>query len=356
MYSERTLPDRLLYADVIRAYAIVLVVLLHASAPIFKLYSKIDFSAWWIGNLFNALSMCAVPLFVMLSGMLLLDSKKQESVGVFFSRRFNRVVVPLIIWEVIYVLLRYIDDSSITPGRALRMILNCNAYYHLWFIKVILGLYLATPILRVYVKNSRDTDLLYFLSLWCIAVSVLPFLANFLKIQVGIEIVVTTHFTGYFIAGYFFCKERIARGLSKAVAIAIIIGAILLTAVLTAWLTVTEGAPNNYFYQYLKSPTVIIMTITTFLLLQSLPYEKLFARSHFFYNIVQTLSAASLSIYFIHVLILEVLKRGILGFTLSGMTYSPIIGIPATALLTCTASLVIVTASRKIPYVKNLFP
>lgn len=356
MYSKSIAPDRFPYADVIRAYAIVLVVLLHASAPLFKLYSKIDISAWWIGNLFNSLSMCAVPLFVMLSGMLLLNPQKQESIGSFFSRRFKRVVVPLIIWEVIYVLLRYIDDQSITPIKALRMILNCNAYYHLWFIKVILGLYVATPILRAYVRNSRDNDLAYFLSLWFIAVSVLPFLEKFFAIRIGIEMVVATHFTGYFVAGYFFCNRRLDKRLTKVLSAVIILISILCTAVLTAIVTAQAGFPDNYFYEYIKSPTVIIMTGATFLLLKSLSYEKLFARSHVFYLTIQKLSSASLSIYFIHVLILELLKRDILGFTLSGLTFNPIIGIPATALITCTVSLVIVTTFRKVPYLKALFP
>lgn len=356
MYSAGTGQFRLLYADVIRAYAIVLVVLLHSSAPLFKLYSKIDITAWQIGNLLNSLSMCAVPLFVMLSGMLLLDPKKKETAGVFFRKRLNKVVIPLIAWEVIYIFLRYIDDQSITPAEAIRMILNCNAYYHLWFIKVILGLYVATPILRVYVSNAHENNLVYFLSLWFIAVSVLPFLENFFGIQVGIEIVVTTHFTGYFIAGYFFCRRQIADGLTKLIACAIIVGSVLSTAVLTAGLSARAGAPNNYFYEYIKSPTVIIMTGTTFLLLKSFQYEKLFARSRFLSTSIQQLSSASLSIYFLHVLVLEVFKRGILGFSLSGLTFNPIIGIPATAAITCIASLWIVTTFRKIPYLKVLFP
>jgi len=236
------------------------------------------------------------------------------------------------------------------------MILNCNAYYHLWFIKVILGLYVATPILRAYVRNSRDNDLAYFLSLWFIAVSVLPFLEKFFAIRIGIEMVVATHFTGYFVAGYFFCNRRLDKRLTKVLSAVIILISILCTAVLTAIVTAQAGFPDNYFYEYIKSPTVIIMTGATFLLLKSLSYEKLFARSHVFYLTIQKLSSASLSIYFIHVLILELLKRDILGFTLSGLTFNPIIGIPATALITCTVSLVIVTTFRKVPYLKALFP
>ena len=58
---------------------------------------------------------------------------------------------------------------------ALRLAVNGGVCFHLWFLYLITGLYLITPILRVLVAQASRKDLLYLLTLWFLVSSVFPF-------------------------------------------------------------------------------------------------------------------------------------------------------------------------------------
>src|SRR5512136_2309158 len=88
--------ERLPWVDVVRAGGAFLVVLAHV-----VLYPSLKgVGPLWAQSLYYTLTRVAVPLFFMASGYLLL--RKQESIGVFFSKRALRVFIPFLIWSFIY--------------------------------------------------------------------------------------------------------------------------------------------------------------------------------------------------------------------------------------------------------------
>ena len=92
--------------DLIRTFAIVLVIVLHASTEtvtVFNQMSPEGVTLWWTTNIYDSLARPAVPLFIMLSGMLLLQpAKLNESLGVFFKKRLNRIALPSCFWGSAY--------------------------------------------------------------------------------------------------------------------------------------------------------------------------------------------------------------------------------------------------------------
>ena len=87
---------RMLWADVVRIIAIYLVVQIHTSSDAFSS----SFFSHGPGIILSKLGVVSVPLFVMLSGALLLG--KQESYKTFFSKRCIKVLIPWIIWTFVY--------------------------------------------------------------------------------------------------------------------------------------------------------------------------------------------------------------------------------------------------------------
>lgn len=94
--------NRSVYADILRVGALIGVVFLHSAAPPMYLFNSIDPSWWWIANIIDAGTRWSVPIFLMLSGMLLLDTKYDEPMSLFFKKRFNKVILPFLVWSVIY--------------------------------------------------------------------------------------------------------------------------------------------------------------------------------------------------------------------------------------------------------------
>jgi surface polysaccharide O-acyltransferase-like enzyme len=92
--------------DLIRTVAIILVILLHASIepnPNVNFMSPEGVQLWWTSNIYDSISRGAVPLFIMLTGALLLQpNKADEPLRVFFKKRWNRIGIPVLFWGAIF--------------------------------------------------------------------------------------------------------------------------------------------------------------------------------------------------------------------------------------------------------------
>ena len=146
----------ILWVDYIRVAATFLVVQLHAVHPILENYNELPLLRWWTGNIFYSMSTICIPLFFMLTGFLLLG--KTDSLSVFFSKRINKVLIPLLIWSGFYILWKAFYERSITISLyTFYSLLFCPVYHHFWFLYTIIGLYLFLPILRIIVQKSSHT-------------------------------------------------------------------------------------------------------------------------------------------------------------------------------------------------------
>jgi surface polysaccharide O-acyltransferase-like enzyme len=333
--------------DLIRAVAIIMVVVLHVAAPVVVRFQELQLSTWWIANLFDAFVRPGVPLFVMISGLLLLDPHKQEPVGLFLRKRFSRILVPFVIWAFIYMVWRTIyhgEEISFIAG--LQELLSGPVFVHFWFLYMIMGLYLAAPILQIAVRNGSKPLLWYIVILWFAVMSILPTVNKFLGWSVGIDWVLATQFVGYFLLG------SMLRGMPLTLMhkVACILG-ICTLSLFTAWgshlLTVSAGGIfDSFFYDYL-SPNVIITSVLWFLLLQSIsqywadkPISKL----------ISAVAGCSFTIYLSHLILVELLQGDALGFSLHGLTLNPAIGIHTTSLFILCLLVPTIMVIRKLPF------
>jgi surface polysaccharide O-acyltransferase-like enzyme len=298
-----------------------------------------------------------VPLFLMLSGLLLLQPSKNEGIRVFFKKRFARLGLPLMFWTIIY----FIWDFTVVVypfsiNTIIQGILN-GAYTQFWYIHVLLGLCLLTPILRVIIAHANRVLIQYFIILWLISVSILPFLALLSPLQLSKNIFTITGYVGYFILGIYLSSVQIRR---RTVLAFMFLG-ITLTALGTYVLAVTNVSANMYFFQEYLSPTVILTSVMAFLLLLTIKPHPVASLSlqhetkpNIFSKILKVISQNTLGIYFVHVMVIEAIQWGLLGFTLNRETLHPIVEVPLLLIITLFASLGIILLLKKIPKVKKI--
>ena len=84
----------------LRIIASFAVIVLHVSSPIVVNYSNSSLSSWFASNFFDSISRFCVPIFVMISGVLLLG--KSEEIHVFIQKRVKRILLPLMFWTFVY--------------------------------------------------------------------------------------------------------------------------------------------------------------------------------------------------------------------------------------------------------------
>jgi surface polysaccharide O-acyltransferase-like enzyme len=167
-----------MWLDSLRVTSILAVVLLHVSS-VYVLNHAVESEEWIAGNFIDAALRWCVPVFVMISGAFLLDSSKNESIFEFYRKRLNKIIIPLVFWSSFYAAWRlfrgYISTGSVEIVGVFTDAINGEAFYHLWFLFMILGMYAFTPFFRVIVKGvsaSEYTILVFLLCVLCISSSV----------------------------------------------------------------------------------------------------------------------------------------------------------------------------------------
>lgn len=347
--------NNILWVDFVKVAAMFAVVFLHVAAPLLNHFNEIIRPYWWIGNIYDSAVRMCVPLFFMVSGYLLLG--KTESLTTFFAKRIRKVLIPLVVWSIFYILWRIVYEKEALT-LSLRLIFETfltPTYYHLWFLYAIISVYLFVPILRLIVQNGGQQYLHYFIALWILAASVIPLFEKVTGVYRTYDSSLPYGYVGYLVIGYLLGQREFGkRALVATFFVAVVsVGA---TAVGTYFFTIQNGGNfDGYLYWYL-TPNVLLLAISTFILLKHLAENFNFLRNETAVNVIKRLSVAGLGIYLIHPALLELLGRGDLGIELGAFSGNPLFWVPITAVVAFSLSFVVTIILKKIPIVEKCLP
>jgi surface polysaccharide O-acyltransferase-like enzyme len=332
--------NRLSWPDNLRATAAIAVILLHVAAPVLYKYPGIGLSKWWIGNIFDSAVRFCVPVFLMLTGALLLP-KTHEWID-FIKRRFSRLLYPFLLWSIIYLLYNFKWEKVIelNSTEVFQLILDKfkkGTSYHLWYVYMTVFFYFFIPLISKWIKVSSLKVIMIVLILWYGLV--LLNLSYFISIKNRVDLLYFTSFIGYPVLGYVLSKYFEGNKI-KTIAIFIYLIGFIITFVGTYLMTKSKNHFYGGYYFYL-TPNVLIASIGVFLY-----FKKLDIKSQFFEKGVQIISKYSYGIYLSHVLILSLLTE--IGIT--WMWIHPVFGIIATSILCLILSTGLVYLISKLPF------
>jgi surface polysaccharide O-acyltransferase-like enzyme len=199
--------------DLIRTLAIGLVVLLHASNEALEA-SSVSTADWWTAVVYKSLALSCVPLFVMLSGALMLQpAKLDEPIRVFLKKRLSRLGLAFAFWSAVYLVwgfyIRQVPVTLSNVGLGIERELFTGAYYQFWYIYLIVGLYLITPILRLVVANGDQRIIRYLIALWFAGVAIVPLIQLASGYALDSAVFVIGGFVGYFVLGTYLQKIKL---------------------------------------------------------------------------------------------------------------------------------------------------
>lgn len=318
---------RLVWVDVLRLAAMLMVIAGH-SVDIYNATPQDDpMNGFW-GAFIGSLMRPSVPLFAMMTGLLLLPIG--ESASSFYRRRIPRVLIPMLFWSVIYYLIPWftgvigLDKSVISVlfpfefapsqewGDAVRNIamipLTFNGYTtHMWYLYMLIGLYLFMPFFSAWVEKDDHTLIRTYIILWGCSL-MLPYLAQLLSPnlfgvcawnQFG-----TFHyfagFTGYLLLGHLLGKGNPLPS-RKIVAVGVMLYFAGYVVTYTGFTTIMaqysyEQAPDliEMFWQFC-SPNVVLMAIGLFLIAQ-----RVKIRSERWQRVLQSTTRCSFGAYLMH--------------------------------------------------------
>lgn len=339
--------------DFVRIASIIAVITIHGIAGA-VLTKHVGSPGWQAANIIDSFSRWAVPVFIMLSGALLIKPASSLEVKKFFKKRFSRILIPLLAWPTIYTLwYAYYSSSSPNWNRlVVDFVGGVNVAPHLYFLFIIAGLYIITPLINIIRGAVTDREFLY------ISVALLTVTAAWYTIASfvpghTVSLDALTQFIpyiGYYMLGSAMKNITFRRSWTP---IALFIISCCVMAAATTITASKYGTVGNglFFYSYFSVLTAIMAPLAFFALrnLYSLgiakKHIKLQRRAQ---NALISLSNATFGVYLIHMIVLTYLTAH-LHYDENGVKGS-IIYITLTVICSYALSLGLV----KIPYLRRL--
>lgn len=345
--SEKRQIDRIAYLDYLRVLATFAVMILHVSAENWNI-TNVDGYEWNVSNIYNSITRCCVPVFVMISGALFL--KRNINIKKIYSKYVLRMVCSFLFWGGIYGLF-----TAKTFNELIKTTLR--GVSHMWFIPMIIGLYMCIPLIQSIIQ--KEENMKYFMLLSFLFVFAFPQIVrmtnDFLSgpIQTGVSALdknvnfmnleLVSGYTIYFILGYYLDSIDLTK---KQRGITYLLGVIgfVSTIVLTAMISIKEQIPNSHYYDN-TSLNVFLESIAVYVW-----FKYNVKRNGHFENIIMMFSKYSFGAYLIHMLIILQLDK-LLG--LNALTFNPALSIPIIGVIVFVISFGCSAVFNNLPILKK---
>lgn len=339
----------------LRVFALICVIIIHVSAPSVQLFYPPLENYWWVANIYDSFSRASVPLFIMITGALLLS--REITLKTFLKKRFLRIIPPFLFWSFAYVVLNhflYLSDITIIRDQYIGFIAHLFSGpidFHLWYVYLLICLILLIPILNKWILNSTEKDILYVLIIWGI---ILLIKSDFVDKHLydNLKLSYFSFFPGYLVLGYYLANSAKFNMLNKITSIkrkeVYLSVLFILTWGITVYATYSaslqKGSLDEYYYEYI-SINIVFASIFLFLL-----FKNIHIKNPHLTKLIQAFDKYSYGIYLAHLIVLRVIFYYWLSWS-EPMPYSTLIGIPLVTIIILCGSFILVYLVNKIPFI-----
>lgn len=350
---------RLAYVGYLRVLAILGVIAIHVAGLTVINKTLVDQPVWWVAEALNQCTRWAVPMFVMVSGALVLKPSSMDvPLGVYYRKRLSRIVPALVVWHIVYIVFEMtVRHQHLTVKSVVVALLLGRTYTALYFFWLILGLYIVAPLLWRMIAGRSQREQLGIAAGFTVLALTWASLSSVLS-ALGVHGVSGTFtvltlwipYVGYFLLGPVLARVTVT-GRTGWVATVVL----LLSLAVTFWQATEPHAshrldvlsPISYFGWFVAASTVAL-----FLAARSWFAEGSFWAGAPLGPFVARMGELTLGVFAIHLIVLYGLQhRPFHGLTLGATTVPQLVYLyGATVLLSFAAAWVL----SKIRYVRRI--
>lgn len=308
-YQEREILDKKLinqinnrdvYIDAIRVFAICMVIMLHCVCDFYTDMYNSEKISWWIIGYVNEISRTGVPLFFMISGFLLISSSSSNNVTQFYKKRFKKILVPFILYDISYYFYYvFINEKPLSVSLFLKELIDNGSAYHLWFIYALGLLYLFIPYIKIILEKLNLKMLILFLLLAIFQSTIKPFFNIALNDRITIYLADDgiVGYMGYMILGYILGTYEIKKTAYHCILYIGMLAMLIFPLINSLIAYKTWNMPFNGGYMinhYIEAAMI-------FVLFKNMEYNAFGIK-------LRILADLCMSVYFVHVFVLERIK------------------------------------------------
>lgn len=351
-----------LAADLVRIAAIAGVVGIHILNPV---YARPDFfggTVWWLALILDSLFRTSVPLFIMLSGALLLS--KQTTLSTTLDRIQKRLLIPLVFFYAVQQVLSWWSSTSqevpFNPWNILGTLAIATGS-PLYFLVGLALLYLCIPVLQPFLQQATRKEIRFYTTFFLLngALATLSTYLVFHSTAAFGSFTLGFMWLGYFLAGYYIKQYYTQLSRQSLIIISAVFASSLAATVLSSYLQWQQHhlGTDRWFMGYLVysqeflSVTVIPLALTAAVLLFNISNKQL--TTPVLRKFISFLASVSFGVYLLHTLVLQFLQT-----ELRIIIDNPTVGLYGyllqTSVYTVSASIVLTMCIQRIPVLKKI--
>lgn len=326
---------RINYLDNLRVIAIFAIILVHISS--LWVTSTILGINWQ--NLASTIGNIGVPIFLMITGALLLN-KNYPTIAGFYKKRFPRITIPFIFWIIIYGI--YSIHLSGSQDIANIFLNNLGWYFYL-----IVGVYLAIPFINEFILNRELNEVKYFIIIFILA-SIFYTACKIFNITSYLDLRFFIGAISYVIVGYYLANVKINSPKK------VMLGCVLLFLVC---LIVSYQIPEIGIYEF-SNPNLYLNSYLDFSIFRLglgasvfLFVRCLFSNTN---KITLSISRASYGMYLSHIPLFLFIRMHLSIFTTGAQGFGIVIRMLLMTVGVFLITWIITVILSKIPYLKEI--
>lgn len=334
------------YISILNVLACIGVVILHTFETGYTSDANFVFEV-----LIRAIAYCAVPVFFMITGATLIDYRERYDTKTFFKKRLLKVIIPLIIWSIIYFIINFfkgkfsINDLSFKFVFEYFFLVKTNPIF--WFFVVIIGIYLAIPVISLIPQETRRKAFLYIIIITFVFNQFLPDLLYHLNLNYNYDLKFPLTYSGwisFIFIGYYIDKYEIVKKHRVIIYVLGIIG-FLTMVVPTIFISYHKNESCSWFDEYYDAPCVLYSASVFLFFKSKINNNQIVTKIMPFFNFV---ALTTLGIYVLHIAIRDFL-RYFYTYSYFGMNLVLTLSI-------LTICFIVVKIVQKIPGLRHIFP
>lgn len=292
-----------IWIEYIRVFATLAVILLHCSTTVIdntanlKMVNQFDIIFLDICQL---ISRWAVPCFFMITGALLLNPNKKIN----YKKYITRIIIIIMLFGTFYSFLElFFDYRTINFKIVFQAILNTiqnKSWSHMWYLYVLIGLYLITPLLKAAINVISERELTYFIAIFgigCLTINTVNYLFN---MQIENFMLFNTYVLYYITGFYLTLDNHIFK--SKNNIIWIFLCCITMSTI--DIINIIKNAETLKWLTNLDNIFTFILSINVFLY-----FKRIFEKNLNENRVITFISKYSLLIYLIHPLFINIIYK-----------------------------------------------
>ena len=348
--QKRENKDRLIGLDLLKIVSAFMIAVIHASSGVFNNH-ELGSLVWKEGLILNAVTRFAVPVFLMISGALLLGRKISLDKAI---RKAIIAGIALFVWSFAFILTKKIlwNDGNVIHD-TLMIFFNKRVSGHLWYGYLLIWIYLFSPILNIMYESLSNKMRIYFIILGLLIPSAIDSVIYYFSLDVQI---LQNSFFIYMNLGYISVLFMGRMIYENKEGISLILGGIssviglVLTILLTEGISRRLGVSTHTFFSELEIGNVMY-AFGIMLLGCKLSWK---GDNTFIKKIIIKVSELAMGIYFSHALVMW-----LIGDTISfrGITFKIDNSVPECLLFVViifVTTIIMIAPLSNIPYLKKL--